>query len=155
MTILQDEITNDPEGIGYAQYLPDAPGKVVELLNDPRFDQLGTITMEELEGFMKTNMHSSGLPIYWAMKQTVRSSEAPENIRLLCEMALDLTTSSFRIVKMYLPVIQTNLDALVATGFLTVDQRIELEAMATHKVSRAQQLGLDKLTDIDIMEAIA
>ena len=32
-TLLQNEISNDPTGQGYSTYLPDSPGKVVELLN--------------------------------------------------------------------------------------------------------------------------
>jgi len=32
-TLLQNEIANDPTGQGYSTYLPDSPGKVVELLN--------------------------------------------------------------------------------------------------------------------------
>ena len=32
-TLLQNEINNDPTGQGYSTYLPDSPGKVVELLN--------------------------------------------------------------------------------------------------------------------------
>lgn len=34
---LRDELQSDPEGVGYAAHLPDAPGMVVELLNKPQF----------------------------------------------------------------------------------------------------------------------
>lgn len=34
MSVLSDEITNDPTGKGYATFLPDQPGHVVALLND-------------------------------------------------------------------------------------------------------------------------
>src|SRR5690242_18623661 len=33
MSVLSDEITNDPTGKGYANFLPDQPGHVVDLLN--------------------------------------------------------------------------------------------------------------------------
>lgn len=33
MTVLSDELTNDPTGKGYASFLPCCPGKVVDLLN--------------------------------------------------------------------------------------------------------------------------
>lgn len=33
MSVLSDEIDNDPTGKGYAAFLPDQPGRVVELLN--------------------------------------------------------------------------------------------------------------------------
>ena len=32
-TLLQDEISNDPAMLGYSTYLPDSPGRVIELLN--------------------------------------------------------------------------------------------------------------------------
>ena len=34
MSVLSDEIDNDPTGKGYAAFLPDQPGHVVELLNE-------------------------------------------------------------------------------------------------------------------------
>jgi hypothetical protein len=33
MSVLSDEIDNDPTGKGYAAFLPDQPGRVVDLLN--------------------------------------------------------------------------------------------------------------------------
>jgi hypothetical protein len=33
MSVLSDEVTNDPKGKGYAAFLPDQPGHVVDLLN--------------------------------------------------------------------------------------------------------------------------
>ena len=37
-TLLQDEISNDPAMLGYSTYLPDSPGRVIELLNTQSYN---------------------------------------------------------------------------------------------------------------------
>lgn len=48
MSVLSDEIANDPTGKGYAAFLPDQPGHVVDLLNAPTETMWGLLDRTKL-----------------------------------------------------------------------------------------------------------
>lgn len=148
MSILSDEITNDPKGKGYAAFLPDQPGHVVELLNAPTetapkeriitsrgvASVLGLIESENflqsLEEFSTATLDASHplLPYQPGIKR---------QIAWLSTQGLDLGD----------PLTRALLDTLAGVGIITALAATKLKDAALKPVSRAEVLGLPRITE--------
>lgn len=137
-TLLQNEITNDPTGQGYLEYLPSSPGKVVELLNAPVHTMVksrmitargimssygigpsvGAVFLDKLEAL------SSSIPaLKWAMKF------------LQQDAGIDIGDNAT----------QQMLDSLVGIGGITLAEVNGVKSIAAQPASRFEILyGINK-----------
>lgn len=135
MSILSDEILNDPLGKGYSQYLPDQPGHVVGLLNAKTESKLGML--------YKTDMTS------WSVLTDMRKVIEDESLSIdspLRSSALAIldvirgdAASGIDFGK---PINVQILDLWQYHSKLSVQDRSLMEQMATGLVSRMEILGL-------------
>jgi len=132
-TLLQDEIINDPAMLGYSTYLPDSPGRVVELLNT-QSQTMVKYRMITARGIMasygigpsagavfldKLDALSTSIPaLKWAMKF------------LQQDAGLDIGDSATRQM----------LDSLVGVGGITLAEVSGVKAIALQPASRFEIL---------------
>lgn len=132
-TLLQNEITNDPAGQGYLEYLPSSPGKVVELLN-AQTTVMSKSRMVTARGIMasygigpiagaafldKLEVISASIPaLKWALKFMQQ------------EAGIDIGE----------PATQQMLDSLVGIGGITASEVNGVKAMANMPASRFEVL---------------
>jgi hypothetical protein len=143
LAALKSEVQADPQGLGYAQHLPDAPGMVCELLNavstsmvKSRLVSARAVLAECGSGAAaildKLDAASANISsVKWAMKF------------LQQEGGLDVGH----------PVTQAQLDALAAGGVLTQAEADALKNMAVQPASRAEKLALGTVTEADLRDA--
>jgi hypothetical protein len=136
MSILSDELTNDPLGLDYAAHLPDCPGVVCDMLNLPvrampqeRFVTVRTVLAECAGGAQildKLEGLASMVPeVKWAMRLLDSGT------------GIDVGFAGTR----------TLLDALAAQGALTQGEADALKNLAIQPCSRAHELGLPHVTE--------
>lgn len=139
MSILSDEITNDPTAKGYVTLLPDRPGHVVDLLNAKTETLLGAIERKDLTK--------------WAAKTGMRltiQQEADNPASSLCASALaiiDVLRGSSGGIDFSDPDNIAILDAWEAAGKLSAANRALMVSLATKAASRAEVLGLPFITE--------
>lgn len=142
MSILSDEITNDPTGKGYMAFLPDQPGKVVDLLNDK------TETMVKSRLITARGILSGypGGPMAAAAVLDKLKAATP-NISALGWAFGFLTTSEG--LDIGDPATQGMIDALSADpmNVITIQEAANLKALASQPASRAEVLGLPYVTE--------
>ena len=141
MSTLQTELTTDPLNRGYAQYIPDCPGILVNLLNDPVYQKhktrfvtartvLAEVTggaeiLDKLETAAQTNS-----AVKWAMRF--------------------VTTDG---IDVGYPGTQQLLDSLVGS-VLTQTECDALKNLALQSASRAEVLGLPYVTEQQVRNAL-
>lgn len=148
MSVLGDEILNDPTGKGYAAFLPGQPGHVCDLLNAktetlPKeriitsrgvASALGIIDgenfLESLENFSTATLAADNplLPYQPGIKR---------QIAWLSTSGLDLGDALTRQL----------LDTLAAAGVITTAAATTLKTVALQPASRAEVLGLPYVTE--------
>lgn len=139
MSILSDEIDNDPTGKGYAAFLPDQPGHVVELLN------------AQTETMVKTRMITArgilsdypGGPTAAATVLDKLDTAAPNIPALkwawtfIKGEGLDIGHSAT----------QGMLDSLATASVITTTEADNLKSLAVQTASRAEVLDLPFITE--------
>lgn len=141
LTILKDEITNDPLGIGYAANLPNSPGVVVDMLNAKIFKAVkprivtaraiivecpsGASILDKFEQAASTNS-----TIKWAV--TFLGQEAGIDVGNVAT--------------------QEMIDALTGP-LLTAEEGAQLKNMALQPASRAEVLDLGFVSIYDLIAA--
>lgn len=139
MSVLSDEIDNDPEGKGYAALLPGQPAAVVELLNAKTETVTGIID--------RTNLTK------WAARTGMRlviQQEADNQASPLCPSALsiiDVLRGSSGGIDLADPDNITLLNTWEALGKLPTASKNLMISMAAKKASRAEVLGLPFITE--------
>jgi hypothetical protein len=140
---LRDELQNDPQGLGYAAWLPDSPGTVADLINAPTQSMIKPITCATAQIWAAAGPYAN----------VVDASSNPEHpCRASC-LVVRQTFAAAVDIHMEHPDIQLMLAAWVASGICTETQRDDLLARATQPASRADVLGLGAVTINDIIEA--
>jgi hypothetical protein len=139
---LSDEITLDPTGKGYANYLPDAPGVVCDLLNTPTETMAKERWVTALTILSKCELGVSIIRKLKALESQDAVVEVAWN-RLNGDPGLNVNDPATR---MYL-------DQLVREDELTAEEVAQLKALAMQPASRAEVLGLPPVTEIDLIEA--
>lgn len=140
---LRDELQADPLALGYAPYIPDAPGMLVELLHARNFSAPKTrmvsarTVLAEVQGgeliLDKLEALGESIPaVKWAMRFMVG------------EEGIDIGH----------PVTRGLLDQLAAGGALEQSEADALKAMANQPASRAEVLGLHRITEADVRAAL-
>lgn len=139
MSILSDEIDNDPTGKGYASFLPNQPGHVVDLLNAQ------TETMHKMR--LVTNLTLSSV-LGATLARSIRT-------KLIAFAQADIIVADF--VKAMEtqpggnlgdPETTKMIDYLmtVPDGF-TLEEAAALKSMSLQPASRAEVLGLPRVTE--------
>ncbi|HXE49558.1 MAG TPA: hypothetical protein VN663_14360 [Ramlibacter sp.] len=142
---LGTEVRNDPEAIGYAQYLPDSPGLVADLLNAPTRS-------------MVKPLPSGTAKIWAAAGPYAKIVDASENralniaVRASCLVVRDEFISAGTI-HIDQPKVRAMFDAWIVAGVITADEHADLIAEATVAASRAEQLGLPPVTIYDLIDS--
>jgi hypothetical protein len=142
MASLSSELLNDPLGRGYAQYIPDSPGILVQMLNEPSytvvkerfvsargviaaFGEAGAIILDKLE-----NAAAFNSTVKWAM-------------RFMASDGIDVGHQKT----------QAMLDALVPV-VLTQQEADLLKDLANQPASRAEVLGLGWVNEEAVRAAL-
>lgn len=140
---LRDELQSDPEGIGYAAYLPDEPGMVVELLNKPQFLMAKTYMVTARGVISGKGLGASAgaafldkletlIPVASEVKWAMRFMQGEQGIDVG-----DLET-------------QITLNDLVGAAGITQAEIDGIKAMANQPASRAEILfGVNAVITID------
>lgn len=93
---------------------------------------------------------------YAAVKVTAESEAAPAQVRGVCASVLVLMSGVFQKINLDDPRVQASLGALAQSGVLTQAQMAEIDALAdVPGRSRAQELGLEPVTEQDLQDARA
>ena len=93
---------------------------------------------------------------YAAVKATAESEAAPAQVRGVCASVLVLMSGVFQKINLDDPRVQASLGALAQSGVLTQAQMAEIDALAdVPGRSRAQELGLEPVTEQDLQDARA
>ena len=145
---LHDELTNDPEGLGYAPLLAaGSANAIADLLNAPHYDALGKVGITPM--------------LVWIAKHGVmarlRAAAAGDNAQIasIAEVAMLLVQNpNISAIDFGLSDVQAMLAALAQAGVIPQDAYTEVLTLATVHVSRAQQLGLGTVSADDVSRAM-
>lgn len=147
--ILAQELHDDPLGLGYAQWLPDAPGQVVALLNAQNYSMAKSLLLSErgvLERYADGPVAADavlGKLETFAQSGHALSGVVKRALKFLA-MADGIDVGS--------PATYAMLDQVQLAGGLTADEVTKLKALALQPASRAEVLGLT-VTEADVVNA--
>jgi hypothetical protein len=141
--VLAAELLNDPEGLGYAAWLPDSPGTVADLINAPTQTMIKPIRATTAQAWAATGPYA---------KVVDAANDAEHPCRASCLVVQQAFAAAVDI-HLERADMQQMLTAWVATGICTAAQRNDLMARAMQPASRAEVLGLGAVTITDIIEA--
>jgi len=142
MSVLGDEITNDPTGKGYAAFLPDQPGRVVELLND----QTETMRKRTIVTVLKI-MDVLGVTMYESVMNKL-DAIAPSRVIVrdfLSRLRMDSGDMGSPTTIGMIDVI----GSIAAPNGFTAEEVAALKAISMQPASRAEVLGLPYVTEED------
>lgn len=142
MSALKDELTADPLGWGYAGLLPDSPGSVADLLNAPTrsFAQTTFVTARGILADVEDGAQIlDALQAAGAVNSTVKWAM----VYLQKDSGVDVGHPRTRAM----------LDQLAQTGVITQAQADELKALALQPGSRAVELGIGAVTEVEVCAA--
>lgn len=134
MSILSDEITNDPLDKGYAALLPDQPGHVVDLLNAKTETRLGIIDRTEL------TIWAASTGMRAVIEDTANNSSSL--LRSSALAILDVLKGSSTGIDLSKPENAAILTGWEQAGALSTENKNSMIALATHPASRAEVLGI-------------
>lgn len=142
--VLRVELTQDPEGRGYAQFLPGDPARVVELITAP----ITTMT-----GPLRTTTAKA-----WAARGPyARIVDASNDAEHLCRASCLVIRDSFACgdpIHIEDPDLQFMLQMWVEHGVATQSEVDALYALAQVPASRADVIGIPAPTARDIIDAL-
>tara|TARA_R110000822_G_scaffold156778_3_gene296505 strand:- start:122 stop:568 length:447 start_codon:yes stop_codon:yes gene_type:complete len=141
---LRAEIDNDPESLGYASYLPDAPGVVVDLVNSNSGTMVKTIRASTAMLWAAGGAYAS---IFDA------SNDANHPARASCLIVREAFASN-QDIHLEMQSMRDMLDAWVVTAVITQGQKDALLALANQPASRGDILGLGRITEQDLRTAL-
>lgn len=139
MSVLSDEIDNDPTGKGYADLIENAPGKVVELLN------ANTETMKKPRMITSlTILAECAFPIGFTALSKLRAVDPKPEPLFTAMYWLDRAEG----LDIGNPRTQAQLDIhATVDNYITQEEADELKNLAIQPASRAEVLGLPYMTE--------
>jgi hypothetical protein len=146
--VLRQELTDDPEGLGYAT-LSDP--QAADLLNTANRTVRGTAQASDVRRFVLIK----GL---WP-KIAVAAQSAPDPVVQGTAITIlqTLAPHSFEQIRMsdteVFDAVSQMLDVMVGASIMTPEQKIAMIALGDVVISRAEQLGLGYIHHIDVAEA--
>lgn len=149
--MLADELRDDPLGLGYAQYLPDAPGMVVQLINAPTFSLHKPLMLSE-RGLLA--QYADGPVAADAVISKLEAfAQTPHALASVVRRALKFLGTPEGI-DLGSAATHAMLDALQADSVLTADEVAKIKALSLQPASRAEVLGLGVVTEAQVVEAL-
>lgn len=141
---LQQELKGDPLALGYAALLPDCPGAVADMLNARTRTMLQTrfITARTIAAELSLPDSAAVLTALRTLAATNALIEAMWTF-MLTDSGIDIGNANT----------QSMIDTLVAEVVFTSDQGTALKRMAIQPCTRAAELGIGTVSDVDVMEA--
>lgn len=139
MSVLSDETTNDPTGKGYAAFLPDQPGRVVDMLNAQTETKIKA-RMITARGILSDY---PGGPAAAALVLDTLEAAAPSIPALKWAFGFLKTPEGLDIGH---AATQGMIDQL-SPGIITAEEAANLKALAVQPASRAEVLGLPHVTE--------
>lgn len=143
MSTLSEELINDPLDIGYAQWLPDSPGSVIELLNAKNYFMVQPKMMAELDIIGEYILGPIEGDAVLTKLETFSTSTDP--LASLVRRALKVLSQPEGL-NMGSVAIQSMISELESQGVLTSVESSNLKALAEQPASRAEILGLGNVT---------
>lgn len=143
MSVLSDEINNDPLNRGYAQYVPDSPGVISNMLNAPDYTMVKT-KFVTARGVLAEH-GSAGAAVLDKIEAAGASDSA-------VKWAMKFVTSEPGIDVGH-PTTRSLLNGMVPT-VLTQAEANRLLDMAIQPASRAEVLGISYVTAADVQAAL-
>lgn len=140
---LRAELADDPKARGYAQYLPAAPGMIIQLLNEQVDSMVKTIRSTTAQAWAATGPMSSIVDT---------GADKTHACRASC-LLVQSTLASGTDIHMELPDVQGMFSLWMAHDVITKAQHDDLYARATQPASRAEVLALGDVTVYDLVDA--
>lgn len=139
MSVLSDEITSDPAGKGYAAFLPDQPGHVVDLLNAKTETVTGLISRSDLTTWAAAT----------GMRAVIedKSLDAQSPLRASALAILDVLKGSSEGIDLSKSSNMDILNGWEAAGVLSAIDKASMLALAQQPASRAELLGVGHVTE--------
>jgi hypothetical protein len=141
---LKNEIQNDPTGKGYALHLPDSPGHVVELLNAQTETMIKPLRSSTAKAWAATGPYAAIVDASNTVGHPCRAS---------CLVLRDAFASGDTIY-IDMPDMQAMFAGWVLAVLITQSQHDALMALATQPASRAEIVGLQGITEADVLVTI-
>lgn len=141
---LKAEVLTDPLGKGYSQHLPNSPGLVVDMLNAKTAEMVKSrmvtarAILAECGGFAASILDkleaasASNSAVKWAVRF------------LQQDAGIDIGH----------PVTQAMIDQLITGTVLTAGEGAALKSMALQSASRADVIGVGRVTEADLRTAL-
>jgi len=150
---LREEILNDPLGRGYAD-MTDA--EIADSLNTKDRDRIVPLSSAALLAWSGGGADDdNNIASRYERIETAATEHASGAVRGACKAAIRLIDRDSTELDLSLPDRAAMVDALVAGGVLTADEKDGLYAMATQQISRAEELGLGTVYAADVTGAKA
>ena len=141
---LKSEVTVDPEGIGYSAFLPDSPGRVVELLNAPTQQMIKAIRASTAFAWCAAGPYGRIVDAANNGSHPCRSACLALRDALLAGLDVHIERSD----------VSGMIDALVATNVFTPGESTSLLAIGMQPASRAEVLGFGYVTEAQLHTAM-
>ncbi|MGO4379693.1 hypothetical protein AB4Z19_15565 [Pseudoduganella sp. RAF19] len=142
LNTLRTELHTDPNGIGYAQWLPASPGTVADLLNAQTQSMVKALRTTTAKAWAATGPYAA----------IVDASNSPNHpCRASCLVIRDAFMAG-DMIHVELPEMQEMFAGWVTASLITPAQHDDLMARATQAASRAEMLGLPFVTIPDVQE---
>ena len=130
------------------QYAEMTDSEIAAALNTPSASTRRRVPISELQA----QAMESG--VYTALRVVVGNAQAPAELRAVAQTVLDLANARFADVDMDNASAVQMFGALRQAGVITAQQAAAIDALATVPGrSRAQELGLEPVTEQDILAA--
>jgi hypothetical protein len=150
VSVLSDELNNDPEGLGYATPISEGNyEKVAEIINEPRYSTVGARKVPSRELLVW-----GGQDGRIASLKDAAESGSTIDLRAVADAALRMIQREDTTLDFSDPTIVGMVDSLVSAGVFTSTDKSSLETLATKDISRAEQLGLENIDHRKIAEAL-
>lgn len=143
LVALKSEIQTDPLTLGYAQFLPDAPGHVVDLLNGYTQSKIKAIAAAQALTWAASGPMSAIVDASNNAAHPARASALAFLQAIGSAMAIDMDHADIR----------AQFDGWQAANVITQAQHDALIAVATQPASRAEVLGFGSVAESDLHAA--
>ena len=138
--LLSKELREDPKGKGYSNYVPNAPGMVVQLLNELSESKIKHIKSTTAQAWAASGPYSNIVDAGSNLQHPCRAS---------CLMLRDTLVSGVDI-HVDRSDVQYMLSMWVATNVITKAQADDLYARSYQPASRLEVLGISRINDDDV-----
>ncbi len=147
MSILRDELTNDPSGMGYADMTAE---EVESAINAQDISVRVNVDVTEL------NRHLLETGLWETLNQTADETDGsgdPTDAARAADILLAASVAPPSTVDLDSVGLSGALDRLESAGAITATERSDIDALADDTISRAGQIGLSRVRVGDIQRA--